>query len=293
MDDIYTGPVKKKNKLLLGKRIFVCGKGGSGKSSVIALINQVLREKNYDIHILDGDASNSGLYKLLGFQQQPAPLVDYFGGVTFTGEPDKVTCPVDDPTPLNKNKMILEKLPKKYYKRQNGVTLFSVGKITKSYEGCHGPQSKVTRDFILPGDHVTLIDIEAGLEHFGRGIEVNADAVLTVVDPNITSFEVARYAVKMSKEIIDNPLKTIDITEKMRLKYVWIILNKVDSDLTERIMREKLQEIGIEPIGTVRYDNQISRLSLSGEPLIATQAINDCERIVDYMEDVFSRKNSG
>jgi CO dehydrogenase nickel-insertion accessory protein CooC1 len=35
--------------------------------------------------------------------------------------------------------------------------------------------SKVNRDFVVKGDYVTLIDVEAGIEHFGRGVETNVD----------------------------------------------------------------------------------------------------------------------
>jgi CO dehydrogenase maturation factor len=214
--------------------------------------------------------------------------VNYFGGVTFSGEPGKVTCPVDDPTPLDKEKMDLSKIPKEYYEKQDGVTLFAVGKITRAFEGCHGPQSKVTRDFILPGKHVTLIDIEAGLEHFGRGIEVNADAVLTVVDPNVTSFEAARYVVRMVQEIHNNPLKVVGVSEKLRLKHAWTILNKVDSERTAEIMKQKMTEKGIEPIGSVRYDAEIARLSLMDVPLKASAAKMDVGNIVDYLEAAYS-----
>ncbi|HEX9654315.1 MAG TPA: adenylyl-sulfate kinase [bacterium] len=274
------------SKALSGLRIVIVGKGGSGKSSILALMHLVLKERGYEIHILDGDASNSGLYRLLGFQRQPAPLVDYFGGVTFAGEPGKVTCPVDDPTPLDKEKMALSKIPKEYFEKADGVTMFAVGKITNAYEGCHGPQSKVTRDFVLPGNHVTLIDIEAGLEHFGRGIEVNADAVLTVVDPNVTSVETARYVVKMVREMQNNPLKLVGVTDKLRLKKVWTILNKVDSTKTEILMQQKLLESGIQAIGTVRYDHAVARLSLLGEPLKSIPAMGDVAKIVDYLEKV-------
>jgi CO dehydrogenase maturation factor len=276
-------------KPLSGKRLLICGKGGCGKSSIVALMHLILKERGYEIHILDGDASNSGLYWLLGFERQPAPLVDYFGGVTFSGEPGKVTCPVDDPTPLDREKMDLSRIPAKYCEKQNGTTFFAVGKITKAYEGCHGPQSKVTRDFVLPGDHVTLIDIEAGLEHFGRGIEINADAVLSVVDPNATSFETAKSVVKMVHEIQSSPLKILGMSEKVRLRHAWTILNKVDSVRTMRVMMQKLQEDGIEPIGSVRYDAEVVRLSLMDEPLKASAARIDIGNVVDYLEAFYAK----
>ena len=45
-------------KPFLKKRILICGKGGSGKSSITTLIARVLKNKRYKVLALDGDASN-------------------------------------------------------------------------------------------------------------------------------------------------------------------------------------------------------------------------------------------
>ena len=84
-------------KPITGKRILVCGKGGSGKSTVVTLMADVLQKRGYDTLVLDGDASNpEGLIRLMfgvGVNHAPKPLIEFFGGI------DTVTCPVDDPLP--------------------------------------------------------------------------------------------------------------------------------------------------------------------------------------------------
>ena len=72
-------------KPLSGMRILACGKGGSGKSTVTALMAQVLRDKGYKVHVLDGDASNLGLYWMLGFERNPDALIDFYGGKESSG----------------------------------------------------------------------------------------------------------------------------------------------------------------------------------------------------------------
>lgn len=264
---------------LAGMRIIVCGKGGCGKSTFVTLMALVLRNKGYKVHVLDGDASNIGLYQMLGFAEDPQPLINYFGGKTFRGEEGKVTCPVDDPTPLSENKMDLKRIPPKYFETKDNITLFTVGKIRDTYEGCHGPESKVTRDFILLGEQVTLIDIEAGIEHFGRGVAVNSDAVITVVDPSSTSFQIAvnveklvtemregaeKLAEKMVKKIGSDVEKAKEATKNLRTKYAWTVLNKVDSSKMEDIIREKLNERGIELLGSISYNPEIANSILEG-----------------------------
>ncbi|KPJ51676.1 MAG: ATP-binding protein, partial [Dehalococcoidia bacterium DG_18] len=48
-------------------KIAVCGKGGSGKSAIVTLLAKGLREKGYKVLVVDSDESNSGLYRMLGF----------------------------------------------------------------------------------------------------------------------------------------------------------------------------------------------------------------------------------
>ena len=287
-------------------RIIVCGKGECGKSTFVTLMALVLRNKGYKVHVLDGDASNIGLYQMLGFEKDPEPLINYFGGKTFKGEEGKVTCPVDDPTPLNKDKMNLKRIPPKYFAIKDNITLFTVGKIKDTYEGCHGPESKVTRDFVLQGEHVTLIDIEAGIEHFGRGVAVNSDAVITVVDPSYTSFQIAenverlvaemkvdaeKLAEKMVEKIGCDIEKAKEATKNLRTRFAWTILNKVDSPKMEDIMREKLKIRGIEPIGSIHYDPEISNSILEGIPLEGDEAKKDVEDIVNRLEDLVTKKS--
>jgi CO dehydrogenase maturation factor len=45
-------PALKSKKPLCGKRILVCGKGGSGKSTLVALIATILQRKAYEVMVL-------------------------------------------------------------------------------------------------------------------------------------------------------------------------------------------------------------------------------------------------
>ena len=52
------------------KKIAICGKGGTGKSTTVALMANALRELGYLVLVVDTDESNPGLFQVLGFKQQ-------------------------------------------------------------------------------------------------------------------------------------------------------------------------------------------------------------------------------
>ena len=61
-------------------KISVCGKGGSGKSTVVALMANEARARGYRVLVVDSDESNSGLFGMLGFDHPPIPLMELVGG---------------------------------------------------------------------------------------------------------------------------------------------------------------------------------------------------------------------
>jgi CO dehydrogenase maturation factor len=267
----------KLDRPLSGMRVLVCGKGGSGKSSMLALMARVLDARGYQVLALDGDASNpGGLARLLsGLEQGPKPLIDFFGGRTC------VTCPVDDPSPLTRkgdtaalpgNKIALGEIAPDYFSREGNVTLFQVGKICRAYEGCDGPMSKVTRDFVVQGEAVTLIDVEAGIEHFGRGMERNVDAVLVVVDPSFESFSIAE--------------RVRDLCGEMDIENVWAVLNKVESDEMEYQMKKALDERMVGVLGLVNHDPEIVQAGLAGTRLGPCEATKEILEIMERFEAV-------
>jgi len=283
-------------KPLSGMRIIICGKGGGGKSTITVLMAGVLTEKGYEVHVVDGDPSNPGLYRMLGFEEAPETLMVFFGGTVFTG--GKVTCPVDDPFPLPGGTIDLDEIPGKFFKQKNGITFFRTGKIQVAFEGCDGPEDKIARDFIVPGDQVTLVDIKAGLEHFGRGVEINFDGIITVIDPNVIAFEIAERVKKMIEEMksgispavshLEDP-KDVEMMRKLaksvKIRYAWAILNKVSSEEVKSVMMSELGKRGIEPVGSVRYDPEIFKSCLGDTPLRESGAKKDVEEIINRLEE--------
>ena len=79
----------------------------------------------------------------------------------------------------------IDDIPEDYYSLKDGVKLMSSGKIHQANEGCSCAMGTVMTQFIqnlrLTEDQFALMDMEAGIEHFGRGIDNGVDLILIII----------------------------------------------------------------------------------------------------------------
>jgi CO dehydrogenase maturation factor len=254
------------------KKISICGKGGSGKSTVVALLAHGLRDRGYRVLVVDSDESNPGLYRVLGFDKRPKPLLELVGGKnevfpTFSEESE----PRENL--LAQEEFRVADLPGDYVVERDGIGLVCIGKILQSLEGCACPMGVLSREFLkrlsLQKDEVAIVDMEAGIEHFGRGVETSIDSVLIVTEPSFDSLELAEKINTLAAEV--------------GVERVWTILNKIGSrEITSRLTKE-LEERGISVIGSIGYDPEIFQSGLEGRPVRRDRMETDIGRILDQL----------
>jgi len=290
-----------RRKALSGKRIGIFGKGGAGKSTIVALLAKALRDCGYEVCVLDADSTNLGFHQALGLDKAPVPLMDYFGGTVFSG--GAVTCPVDDPTPLARAQISLDRLPRQYcVQNREGIALLAAGKIGDQGPGagCDGPISKIARDLRIHrhGERLlTLVDFKAGFEDSARGVVTSLDWAIVVVDPTNAAIQMAadmRHMVDQIKAGIlpaTGHLKDPELVEaanrvfrEAKIKGVLPVLNKVRNEEMESYMRRKLEEKGIEPIGVIHEAPSIAMAWLKGTSLEEVETQKDAKSIAERLE---------
>ncbi len=252
------------------KKVTICGKGGVGKSTVTALMGRVLQDENMSVLVVDTDESNPGLRRLLGFDREPKPLMKLLSRFGIDEEEA-------DPEWINREEFTVADIPREYIVEREGLKFMMVGKIEDPFQGCACSLADVSRNFIdkliLGDNEIVLIDAEAGVESFGRGVEQSVDTVLIVVEPSFESMAVA--------EKIDY------MAEGIGVRMVKAILNKVPSEETRRKMVEALALKHISQAGAIKSDDEIAAAGLEGNPLGDSKAKEDIGVIVKrILQDV-------
>ena len=257
-------------------KIAVCGKGGSGKSVIVRLLADGLRARGRRVVVVDADESNTGLHRMLGFDNPPEPLIGLLGGKQKLEEElvEKVRAGESEMAiNLIRQEMQLEDIPAEYMFESDGIKLINIGKILIALEGCACPMGIVSRSFLkqlhLEPDEVAVVDLEAGVEHFGRGVETSIDCVLVVVEPSIDSLEVAEKIGELSAQI--------------EIADVWAVLNKITSDEIADRLRDYLDKRDIRVIGAIHQDPEIFESCLEGRPIRGRVAAEDVDKILDFM----------
>lgn len=246
-------------------KIAISGKGGCGKSTITALLSKVFSRMGFKVTVFDADESNVGLVRMLGLDQVKS-MVEVCGGrrglkaLLDGGLKDQLSIDVVGTS-------------------SDGVRVVRVGKIERGGEGCACLFGVLTKELLssikCSENEVVLVDMDAGIEHLGRGIDQAVDAVLFVVDPTFDSIMLADRASKMAKDL--------------GTARFMVVLNKVDEE-TSSILRDELSKRNIRVIGKISYDPEVMKKTLLGLPLSDSKAMNDA---IELAKAVMSEVKEG
>ena len=209
-------------------KIAVSGKGGVGKTSVAAGLVLLFKNQGKKVIAIDADP-DANLAATLGFSapQRPAPISELKKIILErTGEVGaffKLNPKVDD-------------IPDKFSAKQGNITLIEMGTVKKGGAGCVCPESAFLKALLshifLNRDEVVIVDMEAGIEHLGRGTAQSVEKFLIVVEPNNTSLDTAK--------------KINSLAEGLGIKDISAIGNKIRSGKDKDFIDKNLKDIRIQ-----------------------------------------------
>jgi CO dehydrogenase maturation factor len=229
----------------------VAGKGGTGKTTLAALLIQTLVER--------------GEGPVLAVDADPNPNLGYALGCQVEKSISELRDELLDqirklPPGVTKNDYLEMGIQECLWEGR-GVDLLVMG----AGEGprCYCAVNSVLRrciDRLRGAYRYVVMDNEAGLEHLSRCTTQDVDVLLIVSNGLPVSLQAA--------------LRVHDLTEKLALRIgeQYLVLNDVDPADEGRI-KARAQQTGLKLLGVVPSDSRLRQLSREGEPL--TQLAGD------------------
>ncbi len=227
--------------------IAVSGKGGTGKTLLSSLLIKLLSETGKDILAIDADP-DSNLPEALGVE-----VMKTVGDVREELKVD--TAKGNIPKDMNKWDILDYKIMESVVETPK-FDLLVMGRPEGS--GCYCAVNNMLRKIIetLSSNYdYIIIDTEAGLEHLSRRTTQNVDIMLVVTDKSKRGILTAQRIGELSNEL--------DINFKEML----LVVNRITPDNKDLILK-KAQETGIEIVGTIYEDHEVSEYDVEGKPLV-------------------------
>ncbi len=168
-------------------KIAIAGKGGVGKTTLTVWLADYLRRQGEDVWLVDADTALS-LGPALGLSPEeiPVPLVqkkeliqERVGG---TGGFINMNPKVDD-------------LVSQISQEVKGMHLLVMGTIAGAGSGCGCAPNALLKatlaHLVLRTSQWLIVDLEAGVEHLGRGTVYSVDGMVVVSEPSLRSLQTA------------------------------------------------------------------------------------------------------
>ena len=254
-------------------KIAFTGKGGVGKTTLASTLARLYADEGRPVLAADVDPdANLGL--ALGLSEEE---VNAIVPVSKMKELAKERTAANESNTFYKLNPQVSDLPDKLSKDINGVKLLVMGTVDTGGSGCVCPEhvmlKAILSSLVFRKDDVVIMDMEAGLEHLGRGTASMMDQFIVVIEPGARSVQTYGRIKELAKDI--------GVTK------VRVVANKVRDASDEAFVRTHIPAEDL--LGMIHYNPQVidaDRKGLSPYDLSpkAVEEIRAIKAVIDSQE---------
>ena len=255
-------------------KLAITGKGGVGKTTLSALLAHVFAVRGHKVLAIDADPA-TGLAAACG---APPEAV-----ATITPVADMEEL-IYERTGARKGEIggifrlnpRVDDIPDRFSLERDGIRILTMGTVKSGGSGCLCPENALLRTLVahllLRRDEVLIMDMEAGVEHLGRGTASAVDALIIVVEPGRRSIQTA-YSIR-------------GLAQDIGIEHIFAVGNKVTSTADQEFITGQLA--GFEILGFLPADPLAVESDQQGQAVFDTapQLVAVAQSIVDRLAAV-------
>lgn len=207
-------------------KLAITGKGGVGKTTLASTLARLYADEGRTVLAADVDPdANLGL--ALGLSQEEVDSIVPISKMRTLVEERTGTTDANKFFKLNP---YVADIPEKYSREIHGVKLLVMGTVDVGGSGCVCPEHVMLKAILANLSYrkndVVIMDMEAGLEHLGRGTAGNMDQFVVVIEPGARSVQTYRNVKRLAADL--------------GVKRVRVVANKVRGEQDEAFVRSTI-----------------------------------------------------
>ena len=253
-------------------KLAITGKGGVGKTTLSALLAYAYANEGKTVMAIDADP-DANLASALGMPAQQAARITPIAQMDDLIEERTGARPGESGGFFSLNPRV-DDIPDRFSANHRGIKLLVLGTVGRGGAGCICPESSLLRNLVrhlvVGRSEVVILDMEAGLEHLGRGTASAVDAFIVVVEPGRRSLQTAQAIRHLAADLW--------------IHKVYVVGNKIRNERDEAFIRESLP--GDEVLGLLPFSQKAIESDMGGTAIFdADQALlAEAQRIKDRLD---------